>query len=173
MATNNEKIQELKRQLLVSASYERLNNNTLFNIHFDKLGRFLYEIKNLGIFASQVAETVEKTSDNYGYKVARLSEKQAYILAAAAVENGVYGDYMIEEEVEEEVEEEDDVEVEVEENKEVEVKKDFQKGEKVTHAKLGNGEVVSVDDTNITIFFEELGQEKKMVKKFVKLEKIN
>jgi hypothetical protein len=95
MATNNEKIQELKRQLLASASYERWNNNTLFNIHFEKLGRFLYEIKNLGIFASQVAESVEKTSDNYGYKVAHLSEKQAYILAAAAVENGVYGDYEI------------------------------------------------------------------------------
>lgn len=95
MATNNEKIQELKRQLLASASYERWNNNTLFNIHFEKFGRFLYEIKNLGIFASQVAESVEKTSDNYGYKVAHLSEKQAYILAAAAVENGVYGDYEI------------------------------------------------------------------------------
>lgn len=81
------KAQKLANQIQNYASTSR--TNSFFNIAFEGLGRFIENIKDLGIFASQIAETVDKSMDVYGYSVANVSSKQAWILACAAVENNV------------------------------------------------------------------------------------
>lgn len=40
-------------------------------------------------FAAKIAETVDKTMNPYGKKVAFISDKQSWILAVAAVENNI------------------------------------------------------------------------------------
>jgi hypothetical protein len=46
-------------------------------------------VKKTEGFASQVAETVAKTIDYYGFKIASISSKQAWIIACAIVENNI------------------------------------------------------------------------------------
>lgn len=72
-------------------SYARTNrrNNSFFTIAFEELGRLINAIESLDCFAAKVAETIDGTMNPYGFQVARVSSKQAWILACAAVENGI------------------------------------------------------------------------------------
>ena len=71
------------------AGKQRWNNNSFFSIALDTLSQFLGQIMTLDCFAAQIAKTVDSTINPYGYQVARCSSKQAWILACAAVENGI------------------------------------------------------------------------------------
>ena len=86
---NYKKAQILANELVKVASYERWNNNTLFNLFFDRLGDFLDKIKELDCFASQVATTIESKMNPYGFKIANISSKQAWILACASIEKDI------------------------------------------------------------------------------------
>ena len=46
-------------------------------------------VKPLDIFASKVAATIEVTLGDYGRKVAKISSKQAWVLASAVIENKI------------------------------------------------------------------------------------
>lgn len=81
------KKQEMARE--IEKSVERECTGLSFEVEFERMGKFLDAIKKLGVFASQVADTVEKTMNPYSNKVARISSKQAWILACAAVENNI------------------------------------------------------------------------------------
>jgi hypothetical protein len=81
--------QELANKIQRVASYERWNNNTLFNLYFDPFANFLTEIEKVEGFASQVAKTIEEKMNPYGNKVANVSSKQAWIIACTAVENNI------------------------------------------------------------------------------------
>lgn len=81
--------QELANKIQRVASYERWNNNTLFNIYFDDFSEFLVAIEKVQGFAAQVAQTIEKAMNPYGYKLANVSSKQAWIIACAAIENNI------------------------------------------------------------------------------------
>lgn len=81
--------QEVARRIESYANTERWNNNSFFDIAFNGLGRLINSIEKIDCFAAKVAETVDKTMNPYGYKVASVSSKQAWILACAAIENGI------------------------------------------------------------------------------------
>lgn len=83
------KKQKVARKIEDYAKTERRNNNSFFGIAYDELGRLLTEIEKLEAFAAKVAATVGGTMNPYGFCVARISSKQAWILACAAVENGI------------------------------------------------------------------------------------
>lgn len=83
------KAQALANEITLVASYNRKNNNTLFNIYIKDLYVFVGKIKNLGVFASKIAETIDSQCNPFGYQVARVSDKQAWILACAAIENNI------------------------------------------------------------------------------------
>lgn len=71
------------------ASYERWNNNSLFELFYDRMGDFLDKIKELNCFAAQVATTIESKMNPYGFKIANIGSKQAWILACASIENNI------------------------------------------------------------------------------------
>lgn len=81
--------QELARKIEQYANTERWNNNSFFPIAFEELGRFIDKIMKLEVFAAKVATTIDKTMNPYGYKVASISSKQAWILACAGIENNI------------------------------------------------------------------------------------
>ena len=89
--TNDYKTKQLvARRIEEISSIQRWDNNTLFNIYFNDFGNFIDKVIKLeGTFASKVAETIDKTMNPYGYKIASVSKKQAWIIACAVVENNI------------------------------------------------------------------------------------
>lgn len=83
------KAQEIANAIQDYAATDRWNNNSFFGIAFNKLGAFVGKIQELEVFAAQIANTVDKTMNPHGRKVANISSKQAWILAVAAVENNI------------------------------------------------------------------------------------
>lgn len=81
--------QNLANKIQRVAGYERWNNNTMYNLFVDDFYRFINDIKKLNVFASQIAETIDKGYKVNGFKIANVSSKQAWILACAAIENNV------------------------------------------------------------------------------------
>lgn len=81
--------QKIANELQYYAEKTRWNENHAFNLGFEAIGAFLSKIKAIDCFAAKIAETVDKTMNPYGYKVAAISSKQAWILACAAVENNI------------------------------------------------------------------------------------
>lgn len=81
--------QAIARKIEDCAKTQRWNQHSFFGIAFDELGRLINAIEQLDCFAAKVAETVDGTMNPYGAQVARISSKQAWILACAAVENGI------------------------------------------------------------------------------------
>lgn len=73
------------------ASVERIKQSGWFMDAFYNVEDFLNDIKKLNVFASEIAKTVANSMDRWGntFKVARISSKQAWILACAAVENNI------------------------------------------------------------------------------------
>lgn len=81
--------QKLANEIKDIAGTDRWNNNSYFDIAFESLGRFISQIQKIDGFAAKIAETVDKTMNPYGKKVAFISDKQSWILAVAAVENNI------------------------------------------------------------------------------------
>jgi len=80
--------QELATKIVSYATTTK-RNNSFFSIAVESLNTFLYEIKKSNTFAAKIAETVDKTLDIYGFQVAKVSQKQAWVLATTAVELGI------------------------------------------------------------------------------------
>lgn len=78
--------QELANQLQSYANTSRWNESNFFDIAFDTLGKFINAILKTNTFAAKIAETVDKSMNPYGAVVARVSSKQAWILATTAIE---------------------------------------------------------------------------------------
>lgn len=78
--------QELANNIQDLANTERWNNNSYFGIATQDLDSFLSKIRKTDTFAAKIAETIDKTMNPYGRKVANMSSKQAWILASTAVE---------------------------------------------------------------------------------------
>ena len=81
--------QSIANEIKSLADTDRWNNNSYFDIAFESLGKFISQIQKIDGFATKIAETVDKTMNPYGKKVAFISEKQSWILAVAAVENNI------------------------------------------------------------------------------------
>lgn len=82
------KAQELADTITRKANTTKINS-FFFDLAFDDLYRFIVKIKALDIFAAKVAETVDKGMTGHSYYVAKVSDKQSWILACAAVENNI------------------------------------------------------------------------------------
>ena len=83
------KAQKMANEIQGWAEKTRRNDNTYFNIGIEVMAAFLRKVMALDCFAAQIAKTVDASIDIYGYKVANVSSKQAWILACAAVENNI------------------------------------------------------------------------------------
>lgn len=81
--------QSIANEIKSLADTDRWNNNSYFDIAFNALGQFISKVQATDGFAAKIAETVDKTMNPYGKKVAFISEKQSWILAVAAVENNI------------------------------------------------------------------------------------
>lgn len=88
------KAQKLANELVEIANYERWNDNTMFNIMFNPFALFLDKIIETDTFASKIAKTVSDKMNPYGYKIANVSQKQAWILACCAIENDIKQEYI-------------------------------------------------------------------------------
>ena len=94
METTN-KTQDYKTKQFVArkieevAAIQRWNDNYSFNLYFNDFANLLNSVTKLGSFASKVSETVEKNMNPYGYKIAQVSKKQAWIIACAIVDNNI------------------------------------------------------------------------------------
>lgn len=87
---NYAKAQKIANEIVVMAAYNRNGNGTsMMEMAFNKIGRLVAGIAELNCFAAQIAKTVDSSMNPYGYQVARISSKQAWILACAAIENGI------------------------------------------------------------------------------------
>lgn len=62
-----------------------------FQMGYECLSNFLREIAKIDCFAAKVAETVYSKMSPFSFQVARISSKQAWVLACAAVENNLHG----------------------------------------------------------------------------------
>lgn len=82
------KAQEIANDIQRVASVKRTEGQW-FEHSFNEMGNFIESIINLNVFASNIATTVDKAMNPYGYQVANVSSKQAWILACAAVENNI------------------------------------------------------------------------------------
>lgn len=90
MTTNNDykAKQELARKIEQYANTDRRFNNSFYTIAFEAFGRFVYDLSKLDCFAAKVAQSVDATMGKFG-KVAKVSSKQAWILACAGIENNI------------------------------------------------------------------------------------
>ncbi|GIM60068.1 hypothetical protein CAPN008_01180 [Capnocytophaga canis] len=148
---------KLAKKIIAYSQYQR--RDSYYKIAFEKLGRFVYELRKTSGFASQVAETIDKQIDEYrDRQLAFISDKQAWILACAAIENGIewagITDELYEKENEAETEvEEQEAQVEEQQNEKEDVT--YNVGDVVEHSKFGEGTVTEVTEEKITINFEE------------------
>lgn len=82
------KAQEIANAISAAAMTTKINS-AAFDWDFNKLGKFVFKMAKLNVFAAKIAETVDKTMNPYNYTVAKVSDKQSWILACAAVENNI------------------------------------------------------------------------------------
>lgn len=83
------KAQEMANEITREAQTSKRYNSSYFDIAFGRVGQLIFKVEKLGTFASKIAETIESTMNPYGFQVARISDKQAWIIACAAVENNI------------------------------------------------------------------------------------
>lgn len=81
------KAQQMAEQIEIAAKQTRYNN-FMFEVYSESMARFLMKIMDLDCFAAQVAKTIYD-KPHCGFQVACVSSKQSWILACAAVENGI------------------------------------------------------------------------------------
>lgn len=87
-SSDYKKAQELANEIQ-SVSRVKRTEGQRFEYSFNKIGIFVDSIMKLNVFASNIATTIDKGMNPYGYQVANVSSKQAWILACAAVENNI------------------------------------------------------------------------------------
>lgn len=87
--TEYRKAQTVANDLRDLAAMDKWNNNSIFELSFGQIDAFLEKVKETNTFAAKVAETVLGKMNPYNQKVAFISDKQSWILAAAAVEAGI------------------------------------------------------------------------------------
>ena len=73
---------------LTSAAGVTRNAHMMWESNGDAIGHFCEKVARLGGFAAEVAKSVDATVLK-GFTAARISSKQAWILACAAVENDI------------------------------------------------------------------------------------
>lgn len=89
---------KLAKDILKSSRYSRWHENTMFNIAVENLFQLTDDLKQIGGFVGQVAESVEKKITPFGNTPAQISDKQAWILACGVVENNLkWGEFTLEE----------------------------------------------------------------------------
>lgn len=88
MNTNNYNETKKLASKIEDMAKESKYNLQMYTIKSDALSHFLRKIMQLDAFAAKVAETVEKQC-GYGFYVAKVSSKQAWCIACAAVENNI------------------------------------------------------------------------------------
>lgn len=85
---NYKKAQEIANEL---SSYAKASKNFYngYEMSVDKIAHFTMALRDAKVgFASQVAETIYNSCGT-GFTAARISDKQAWICACAAVENNI------------------------------------------------------------------------------------
>lgn len=172
MATTDfKKVREVANELTYLANVSKRNNGSYFDIAHEKFYRAVDSVKYNGTgLAQKVAETVSGI-DTKGYTVGRISEKQAWVIATAIV-NNLYTFEKIEEvEEDEEIEENEAVEATEEVEDVVNDVEVLKVGDEVEHDRFEEGEVIAVTEDKITVLFDGVG-ERTFVKKFIKLRKI-
>jgi hypothetical protein len=82
---------ELAKKIERYSSFHIQFNSSMYKIAFNDLGYFISQIQKLNVFASQIATTIDNQmmSAHNGETVARISSKQAWILACAAIESNI------------------------------------------------------------------------------------
>lgn len=173
MATTDfKKVREVANELTYLANVSKRNNGSYFDIAHEKFYRAVDSVKyNATGLAQKVAETVSGI-DTKGYTVGRISEKQAWVIATAIVENNLYTFEKIEEvEEDEEIEENEAVEATEEVEDVVNDVEVLKVGDEVEHDRFEEGEVIAVTEDKITVLFDGVG-ERTFAKKFIKLRKI-
>ena len=108
--------QKIANELVSLSENHNIYDHSYYQIAVETLSLFVNKIVGLGVFASKVASTINNTID-VGEYAATISKKQAWVLACAAVENGLT---IYSEEVESElskVEEKELVKIEVKKEK--------------------------------------------------------
>ncbi len=80
---------QIANELMALAATNRWNDNSVFGMNYDKMGRAILQVAQIDSFAGQVAQTVEKSMNPFGKQVAFCSSKQAWIIACAIVENNI------------------------------------------------------------------------------------
>lgn len=81
--------QRMADELVALANVSCKYNRSYCDIAANQLGSFIAKMRNVAGFASQIAATVDKSLNAYGSQVAYISAKQAWVLANAAIENGI------------------------------------------------------------------------------------
>jgi hypothetical protein len=76
-------------EVIEGAAQRTKRDREYYDVEFASVEKFLNEIKSLNVFASNIAETVLNTMSFQNFQVAKISNKQSWILACAAVENNI------------------------------------------------------------------------------------
>lgn len=82
------KAQEVANAIVAAANQTKINS-LMYNVYFEQIAKFVRKVSELNVFAAKVAQTVSGNLNPYSYQVARISDKQSWILATAAVENNI------------------------------------------------------------------------------------
>jgi hypothetical protein len=80
---------KIANEITKVANYERWNNKTLYDMFYNDFYNLMGEIIKLNVFASKIAKTIDDNAEAYSSKIAKVSSKQAWILACAVVENKI------------------------------------------------------------------------------------
>ena len=78
---------ELAKRIEMNSHCPRTESN--FDPLFERFARFVYNLTKIGGFAGEVAKTVDSSLNPHSYTWCRISSKQAWILACAAIENKI------------------------------------------------------------------------------------
>lgn len=76
-------------EVIEGAAQRTKRDREYYDVEFASVEKFLNEIKRLNVFASNIAETALNTMSFQNFQVAKISNKQSWILACAAVENNI------------------------------------------------------------------------------------
>jgi len=77
----------LAKRIEMNSHCPRTESN--FEPLFERFARFVYNVTKIGGFAGEVAKTVDSSLNPHSYTWCRISSKQAWILACAAIENKI------------------------------------------------------------------------------------
>lgn len=87
-SANYKKAQKLAEEIEGAAQCTK-RDREYYDVEFASVEKFLNDVKSLNVFASNIAETVLNTMSFQNFQVAKISNKQSWILACAAIENNI------------------------------------------------------------------------------------